>query len=74
MSEFRLAIVRADGQRVLLMPGGRAEHDLIQACADAILAKGVGVFRTEAHVRRAIEQGMHEALLAIKSDVLPTKR
>ena len=77
MSEFRIAILRPDGERVWLVPGRKGtltepgEHDLIQACPDAIVAKGVGLFRTEAQVRLAIEQGITEVLMAMKTAVLP---
>lgn len=77
MSDYRISIVRADGQRVLLLPGRAGtsevpgEHDLIQLCTAAIVAKGVGLFKTEAQVRRAIEFGLAEALLSLKVAVLP---
>lgn len=74
MSAFLLAVVRKDGHRVLLVPGGAGERELIQACADAIVSRGVGVFRTEAMVRAAIEAGMAEVLWAVKSEVVPDPR
>ena len=107
MSEFRIAILRPDGERVWLVPGRKGtltepgEHDLIQACTaaivanldsqreaclDGIVAQGVGMFRTEAQVRKAVavglrdfqssialavEHGITEVVMAMKTAVLP---
>jgi hypothetical protein len=70
---FLLQIVYPDGT-VLRGAPGRAnpyERDLIAACKKAILAKGVGIGRTEAQVARAIEEGMTEAILELKRQVRP---
>lgn len=71
MSEYVIAITRADGGRVLLKPGGHAERDLIASVTDAVIGRGVGLFRTEAQVRAAIAQGFDEVLHAMKAEVLP---
>lgn len=71
---FLLQIVHNDtGYLVARLPGGGPlERDLIQICKDAILSKGVGVFRTEAQVARAVEEGIREALLSVKRDARKT--
>ena len=64
---FLLQIVDVrTGDVVQLPAGGALERDLIQSCTDAIVARGVGLFRTEAQVRQAIQDGMTEAILALK--------
>lgn len=74
MSVFRVCIVRPDGSPVLLYPGSQGERDLVTALTatitanlhltdtlpDSILEKGVGLFHTEAQVRRAIETALTE--------------
>lgn len=70
MSEYRLQITRADdGAKVRLVPGGKQERDFAKEIVvafvdklptdhmlDALAKKGVGVFRSEAQVRRAMRQ------------------
>ena len=71
---YLLQIVYPDGT-VLRGAPGRAnpfERDLVTACKTAIVARGVGVGRTEAQVARAIEEGIIEALHALKTSVRPT--
>lgn len=66
---FLLQITYPDGTVVRGIPGiaNPFERDLIAACTAAILARGAsGMFRTEAQVRRAIEDGMTDALLELK--------
>ena len=46
--------------------GGEAERDFIDACTLAIVRRGVGVFRTEAHVAQDIRDGIAEAILSLK--------
>lgn len=71
MPKFLLQIVDAQRRHVVTLPaGGDLERDLIQACTDAIVAKGVGVFRTEAQVRTAIDAGITEALRDLKMQTI----
>lgn len=65
MSAFLIRIARKDGAPVYLYPNGKGERDLV----DAIVAKGVGFLRTEAQVRKAIE----DVLLDLRSEVVPTQ-
>lgn len=69
---FLLQIVEAASPHtvVRLPGGGTLERDLVEACTAAILAKGVGVFRTEAHVRSAIATGIAEAIRALKRETV----
>ena len=48
--------------------GGPLERDLVKLCTEVIVSKGVGLFRTESQVRQAIEDGMTEALSAVKRE------
>ena len=64
MSRFLISIVREDGDKVFLRPGGTGERDLIQAIKD----KGIGFLKTEAKVIKAIE----EVLTELKSEVRPS--
>jgi len=70
-SLYRLQIVRADGSRVRWRPGGLEELDFIAACVDCICAKGVGFLKTEATVKRAIQEGIEETLNSLKERVDP---
>jgi hypothetical protein len=63
---MRLQIVWDNGQLVTLPAGGQLEIDLIETCVKHILAKGVGVFRTETHVEQDIRDGIREAIMALK--------
>jgi hypothetical protein len=66
---FLLQIVSAkDGTVATLPAGGPLERDLVQCCTAAIVKRGVGVFRSEAHVRQAIAEGIAEALLDLKRE------
>ena len=69
MSEFRLQIVYEDGAMLRGEPGrgGAFEIDLRGAIRSAILSRGVGLFRSEASVSKAIEEGIEEALMGLKS-------
>jgi hypothetical protein len=61
-SKFRIRIENVEtGEAALLHPGAQGERDLVAA----IVAKGVGVFRTQAKVEAAIR----EVLLELKSEV-----
>lgn len=61
MSQFRIQIVRADGDSVRLYPGALGERDFL----DAVAAKGVGWFRSTAHVQQAIA----DVFLDLKKEV-----
>lgn len=52
--------------------GGRAEIEFIQTCADAIVRRGVGILRTEAHVAQDISDGITEAIRALKKTAIHT--
>lgn len=65
MSEFLIRIARKNGDPVHLYPNGKGERDFI----DAIIAKGVGLLRSEKQVRAAIS----EVLMDLKSEVHPTQ-
>ena len=70
-SKFRISITRTDGAQVHLVPGGHGERDLVNAIVDTALAKGIGVFRTEAQVKAKLESAIREVLNEIKSEVRP---
>lgn len=70
MVKFKLKLVYPDGTDILFNGGGQIELDLIDACTRAIVAKGVGVFRTEAQVKTAIQVGMTEAIFGLKRESL----
>ena len=67
---FLLQIVDRQGQVVRLPAGGQLERDFVEACTDAIVARGVGFWRTEAHVRDAITDGIAAAIRALKDDTI----
>jgi hypothetical protein len=66
---FLLQIVEVGGPRaVAQIPGGGAlEADLIDICTRTILSKGVGLFKTEAHVEQDIRDGLAEAIMGLKA-------
>jgi len=70
-SVYRLQIVRPDGSRVRWRPGGVEELNFIAACSERICAKGVGFLKTEATVKRAIQEGIEEALNSLKERIDP---
>lgn len=65
---FMLQIAFPSGEVVQLPAGGALERDLIAVCTDAIVAKGVGFFVSEAQVRKAIAAGFAEALTDLKRE------
>ena len=65
---LQIVEVRPPHAVVRIPAGGPLERDLVQICTDAIVAKGVGLFRTEAQVRKAIQSGMTEAISTLKRD------
>lgn len=70
-SKFRIAIVTDDGDPVHLHPGGQGERDLVEALVQHIVGKGVGFFKTEAQVTKAITEGISEVIYQLKSEVVP---
>lgn len=69
---FRLQIVDAQDQ-VVVSPfaAGRVEIDLIESCVRNIVARGVGMFRSEATVTTAIREGITEVIQALKDETFP---
>ena len=65
-----LQIIHDDGRVLTLKAGGKLEADLVATCTAAVVAKGVGVFRTEAHVKQAIASGLKEAIQALKNETV----
>lgn len=63
---FRLQLVYADGTSLLFDGGSAFERDLIRVCREAIMARGVGVLKTEKHVAQAITEGMTAAIMDLK--------
>ena len=62
---FHLALVTADRHDPVYFPGGsRIERDLIEDCvaASVALVTDVGILRTEAHVKRVVEQAVREGI------------
>ena len=49
----------------------RLDRDVIASAQSAIVKRGVGLFRTEAHVRTAIEEGMREVLGLVQAGAVP---
>jgi hypothetical protein len=68
---FKLQIVYPDGTPVRFSAGEAVEMDLRKAIKDAILKRGVGFWRTEAHVATDIEAGIAEALDKFKAQAVP---
>ena len=69
MSKYRIQIIRADQKPVDLIPGGHAERDLVKAIVDTVMEKGVGFWRTETHVKQAVEDAIQEVIRDLKADV-----
>lgn len=67
---YKLQLVYPDGVALTFEAGSRFERNFIEACSDAIVAQGVGVFRTEAQVKKAIESGIASALLGLKRETI----
>ena len=63
---FLLQIVYPGGDVVQLPAGGRLEMDLINEIIAGVKDKGVGFFKTEAQVEKAMREGIAEALYAFK--------
>lgn len=72
MSAYRLQILDPEGEvAATWVPGSSSEVELIQTIADKVVEKGVGVFRTEAHVRADVVTAIAEVLYALKARVQP---
>jgi hypothetical protein len=67
---FALQLVYPDGTPLTFEAGSRFERDFVQSIVDAIMAKGVGFFKTEAHVRADIEAGIKEAIWDLKAETV----
>lgn len=70
-SKFRISITREDGQIAQLYPGSQGERDLVTAIVNATMAKGVGMFRSEEHVKRDLTEAIQEVLISLKREVQP---
>lgn len=72
---LKLQIVNGQDVVVRFPGGGDLEREFIETCVKAILAKGVGIARTEAHVAEDIRAGLTETIFALKADTryLPPK-
>lgn len=71
MPRFLLQIVDTTRGTVLKLPaGGQIERDLITACTDRIVRKGVGIWKTERQVRAAIADGITETIQDLKQETL----
>ena len=72
MSEYRLQIVATDGRVVRFRPGWQSEEgDLIRACTEAIVAQGIGRWKTESQRVAAVETGLRTVFHRLKSGVVP---
>jgi hypothetical protein len=72
---FRLQIVDQQG-RVVVSPftAGKLEMDLVEACVSEVVARGVGVGRTSAHVAQDVRDGIVAAIQALKDHTKPLVR
>lgn len=66
-----LQIAWPDGSVVRLPAGERVEQELHALIKEAILKRGVGFFRSEAHVAQDIEDGIFDALETFKASIRP---
>lgn len=64
--EFYLQIVDKDGVVATFPGGGPLEAQLIDDIAHAAVSKGVGFFKTEATVEKAIRDAAREVIRALK--------
>ena len=78
-NQLFLQIVYPNGE-VVRFPGGgnpprehTLEADLIEMIAKEVVSRGVGVFRTEAHVEADIRDGTRKALQDFKDLTAHTK-
>lgn len=68
-SKFRICIIRADGTEVHFHPGSHEELDFVSAVVDRTLEKGVGFFRTKAHVAQDLTAAIEEVINDLKAEV-----
>lgn len=69
-SEYRIQIVAKDNMRVLAWaPGLEMERDLVEEICRRVEAKGVGAFRSSAHVIEDVRSAIQELLLDLKRQV-----
>lgn len=75
-SDFLLQVVnRHTGEVVSTWePGGSVEANLVHSCVVAAKARGIGFWRTEAQVERALRAAWSDVLHALKSQVQPAGR
>jgi hypothetical protein len=69
---FLLQIVTPEGEHVRFRAGGLIEANLIEICTQQILSRGVGLFRTQAHVEQDIRAGLAAALYEFKRTTVLT--
>lgn len=67
---FWLQIVDKDGVVATLPGGGRLEADLVEDCVKEVVALGVGIGRTEAHVAEDIRKGVAQAIFNLKRQTI----
>lgn len=72
-SRYVLQVVEKGSGRIVASwpPGLREEQDVIAAIVDGVRAKGVGIFKTEAHVIEAVRSVVADALYQVKAQVKP---
>jgi len=69
-SRFLLQIIdRATNDVIQFEPGMAAEKLFIEDCVGQIIKRGVGFFRTEAHVVQDIRDGLEAAILELKAQI-----
>lgn len=69
-SQFAMRIVHLpSGEYVEWAPGQVQEALIVEELVDRVKAKGVGLFRTEAHVLVDVEAAMTELIFDLKSKV-----
>lgn len=69
-SNFRLQIVHAkDGKVVEWIPGNRIEVDIVKELCYRLRSRGIGAFKTEAVVLKAVEEEFAKMLWDLKSQV-----
>lgn len=71
ISKYRIQILDTDTGEVVFstLPGMAVERQLVAEIVNRSVAKGVGFFRTEAKVSKAIHEAITELLLEMKKDV-----
>lgn len=63
---FKLQIVDEQGVVVNTRAGGKHEADLVDLIVQNIMPRGVGIFRTSAHVEQDIRDGIAAAIYGLK--------